>query len=120
MQRFRETYGIKATSVREGPVLLAEGAGVADWISVGISLSDRLSKLSVPGRPNSRAKVYCACSKCGCCCLDLCQNLSLTDWVSFQYQGVLIVGQGSIAFAVGASGVVSFIFSFSLSGRRTV
>ena len=50
-------------------------------------------------------------------------------WVNFQCRGVLliwiIVGQGTIALAVGAGGVVltfflSFIFSFSFSfsGRR--
>ena len=34
-----------------------------------------LGKLSVPGRPtyldNSRARAYCACSKCGWGCLDI-------------------------------------------------
>ena len=48
-------------------------------------------------------------------------------WVNFQYRGVLliwiIVGQGPIALAIGAGGVLfghffshlSFLFSFSLS-----
>ena len=51
-------------------------------------------------------------------------------WVNFQCRGVLliwiIVGQGPIAFAVGAGGGyldiffsrLSFLLSFSLSGRR--
>ena len=50
-------------------------------------------------------------------------------WVNFQCRGVpliwIIVGQGPIALTVGAGGVVwtffsrlSFLFSFSLFGRR--
>ena len=50
-------------------------------------------------------------------------------WVNFQCRGVLFiwirVGQGPTTFAVGAGGVVwtffsrlSFVFSFSLFGRR--
>ena len=52
-----------------------------------------LGKLSVPGRPtnldNSRARTYYACSRCGRGCLDI--------FLSRQ----------------------SFLFSFSLSGRRS-
>ena len=52
-------------------------------------------------------------------------------WVNFQCRGVLliwiIVGQGSFALAVGAGrgclnmffSRVSFLFSFSVSGRRS-
>ena len=54
-----------------------------------------LGKLQVPGRPiyldNSRARAYCTCSRCGC--------------------GMF--GQYFLSFFF-------FVFSFSLSGRRTI
>ena len=103
-----------------------------------------LGKLPVLGRPTnldySRARAYCACSRCGGgggCCLDIffshlsflfSFSLSLRGgrverrcWENFQCRGVLlvwmIVGQGPIALAVGVGGgcldIFSLIYLFS-------
>ena len=102
-----------------------------------------LGKLPVPGRPTilgeSRARAYCACSRCGWGVVwtfflsSILSSLSWGGrverkcWVNFQCRGVLlvwmIVGQGPIALAVGAGGGLfghffshlSLLFSFSLS-----
>ena len=99
-------------------------------------------KLPMPGRPtnldDSRARAYCACNRCGWGCfaiftllLSFLLFLPLSGggggrvvrrcWVNFQCRGVLliwiIVGQGSIAFAVRAGGgcldIFSLIYHFS-------
>ena len=45
-----------------------------------------LGKLSVPGRPtyldNSRARAYCACSRCGLGCLDIFSLVYLFSFLS--------------------------------------
>ena len=45
-----------------------------------------LGKLSVPGRPtfldNSRARAYCACSRCGLGCLDIFTLVYLFSFLS--------------------------------------
>ena len=75
-----------------------------------------LGKFPVWGRPTyldySRARVYCACSRCGWGCLDIFSRIR--------------VGQGPTALAVGAGGgcldifiltILSFLF-LPLFGRR--
>ena len=98
-----------------------------------------LGKLPVPGRPTnldfSRARAYCACSRCG---WGLFGRFFLSSvgggrvvqwyWVNFQCRGILliwiIVGQGPTALVVSRCGWgwfglffahLSFHFSFSLS-----
>ena len=45
-----------------------------------------LGKLSVPGRPtssdDSRARAYCACSRCGWGCLDIFSLIYLFSFLS--------------------------------------
>ena len=54
-----------------------------------------LGKLSVPGRPtnldNSRARAYCACSRCGWGCLDI-----FFSHLSFLFSFSLSLGDGPI------------------------
>ena len=88
-----------------------------------------LGKLSVPGRPttldDSRARAYCACSRCG---WGFVWTFFLSSVFSLFFLSLFgrrpdIVGQGPIALAVGAGGGLfehffshlSFLFSFSLS-----
>ena len=104
-----------------------------------------LGKLSVPGRPtnldDSMARAYCACSRCGFGLFGLFSLvyhfsfLSPSLWETARYRlnyclkgplspkqptnyGVILVGQGLTALAVGAGGgcldIFSLVYHFSL------
>ena len=90
-----------------------------------------LGKLSVPGRltslGDSRARAYCACSRCGWGLFGHFfphlggGRVVRRCWVNFQCQGVLLTwlteGQGPIVLSVGAGGgcldIFSLIYHFS-------